>query len=1324
MVEGGGTEDGYELEESSLHQRDLIKPMMDHDDIEDPSASEFEELGASYGVFPPASPKKIKKKEPSSLTDSGEISFPDIPFNNDEFDDNHELNMKKQLKETAKVAKGVGVFDSVLFVGRQDELSTLEQAVERISLEWMENPAEVMWVEGEAGSGKTALANHASEATFWKAYVCRGTCEQYSSACKPFKAISDCLDDLVSKMEAQGGSDVWKPRLEESLGGEGPLLASIVPKLCKIMKIKAQRRTIEFDSNQRHQFDRLGYAIRDLLRTVAEARPLIMIIDNLHCADLDSLQVIFDLLTTKSVNNFLLVGCHEELTDEHPLTILKHTIPNDVHSTTIQLGNFDVKTTVDFINGALVGDAIEIGFGDDIEDFAYLLHKRTEGNPFEVLEWLKILYEKKKLTYSADHLMWSWNYDAIKKVMKKSEADIIDLMAVQMEEYPKKLRIVLTTAAALRLSHFRVDTLYSCIVGAFHNTYCPIEDIKELKKLIGSALRKGLFKQMQKPGYFRFSHDLLRDAAATLLPKKEKGRRINLNMGNELARMAQSATLKAEERDRLKFLAIDQLNRGSKYVEDTKQLKSFATLNLEAAETSITKSAFRTALQFIQNGIDLMEPEIRWEKENFNLTYRLLLTEARVKYSIGELEEAKTIADNMLSNIPTLRDQIPVFNLKVLILMAEDKPWEALEMILNILEHLGEKPPSKDMISAFVMKEVDEIRKLARTKNNAALLNLPRMTDKKALDVMEILCALYQIGILCGYSSYQDFSIMRMTRITLVKGFCKQTPLVYSLFGVALINFGLHKEAFRFGRLSERFFTRPDVKEENVSWKNSEFDFSHKGLALSNFHRHISHWRRSYKRNLEAVLKVYNYQIDSGDFDQIAFTISSYVHHHIASGFDLRALEENMELFEGIFVDYNIRSRWQLVIPKHVLQCLNGEREEPLLIFGESEEEQEHLLKEWQDKHQEEILQQFHFFRMLLAVFFNDLEIAKQSSLRLVRSIEGVWIPYQIFCECMIVLGLVRTSKGKIKARYQDQAVDMKNRLTEWYNAGDGNIDPMITLLEAEYLVSTEASPSLLRVRSAFEEAIDSAKDADFVHFEALANERAAIHFISAGTGGHAPEFLTRARDLYDKWGAFNKAIDLEFLYPEHLDVEALPQKRIAANYREKNKPPQLKPISPKTAPKSGVARVSQVAAKKVKSTGRRVKMLFAKSEHASKAPWGWSSNAKLNVEDLSESSDSEPKSPKHTLAKGKQQRASTSGSPESSPNPGRKSMMSPVKSPKGRWSIAGIYSPKGGKKETAKLPTLNIDDDESPDTPSSRKSRFSIPKFKKGDTNEEGKKG
>src|SRR5262249_1914723 len=60
--------------------------------------------------------------------------------------------------------------------------------------------------------------------------------------------------------------------------------------------------------------------------------------------------------------------------------------------------------------------------------------------------------------------------------------------------------------------------------------------------------------------------------------------------------------------------------------------------------------------------------------------------------------------------------------------------------------------------------------------------------------------------------------------------------------------------------------------------------------------------------------------------------------------------------------------------------------------------------------------------------------------------------------------------------------------------------------------------------RELYDDAIDAAREGEFTHHEALANELAGRYYLGAGKGKIARFFLEEARQGYLRWGATEKA--------------------------------------------------------------------------------------------------------------------------------------------------------------------------------------------------------
>jgi len=1127
------------------------------------------------------------------------------------------------------------------FFGRQPELETLQKAVERVSLEWMENPPEVAWVTGSPGIGKSTLVKHALDSKqAWKAFVCRSSCEQARLATKPFAAVADALNDLCLKLlqqQSQGDSKLWKGRLEEALGGEGPLLCTIAPKLCFILQIPPlnRRSTMEFNANTKWRLDRLGFAIRDFLQAVSEYHPLVMMVDNLHWADADSLKVFQDLLSTKSLQNFLFIGIHDEPgTLRHSLTKFKHFIKDKTETrvTKVKLDVFALERVEEmlcsvFLDSTQINKDAEI---DRIQDLSEIVYALTKGNTLWMTTLLALLQDKKLLTYEDSR--WDWNRKKIKKELKvlresgdKALLTISGSLEARIEGLPKKIGKIVQSIGVLGLSYFDVTRLDS-VLQAVHQKEKKsdpdslVQSQEELNSFCQKACQQGIFKKLAKGGYYKFSHDLMREAAASLVAKKQlkKGQpSVRFRMGISLAALCMET--KGEERDRFKLLAAHNLHSVVKSLTDGKTKAKIARLHLESAEIAISKTAFRTAIELLDAGIGVLSEEERWNKENYETTLRSFLSLARMRWACGKLLGAKAACKIIVDNAATVKDSVLASHTILILLLHERSYDEALRRVLDVLKRLGEVFPQGESASEVIVRETEGLRTAVRKRNNKELVNPKKMTDKKALDVLQLLATLVEIAPMCKKTRVcrmVELAMIRMLHLSLKLGFSRQYPLAFALFGSYLAKRGFFKDAYRVGQVAERVASPKDF---------------YGGQSVALFHWHISHWHRTYQRCLEPVLSIYNSQVDSGDFQHVDFSVHTYVQYHIASGFDLERLSDNLHLFAGLYDDYGIDHSWHVLVAQHTVANLMGETANPLFFFGDTVDRQEKQLEYWKKQGQMDALEYFHWLRCYISFFFHDIEIMEESLEALTQKSSGIWVPWRVFFECYVEIKRLAHAKGKKKKEIRDAVNEKLDLLTDWYNDGAPNPNAMVSILDAECLISSTTGKNLssIKVETAYDDAINSAAEDRCLHFEAFACERAGLYFRDAGAEGSAAKYLSRAHSCYERWHAVAKVIDIESKFADILKISTSRQ-RTASAYIDHNmnmEKSQGKQIGgghsePKAInlPKL-VTQAGRYGKKGYKKSSRTVKGLFKKKEKADPAPWGLSSRSHIQLQDEAQSS-------------------------------------------------------------------------------------------------------
>ena len=113
------------------------------------------------------------------------------------------------------------------------------------------------------------------------------------------------------------------------------------------------------------------------------------------------------------------------------------------------------------------------------------------------------------------------------------------------------------------------------------------------------------------------------------------------------------------------------------------------------------------------------------------------------------------------------------------------------------------------------------------------------------------------------------------------------------------------------------------------------------------------------------------------------------------------------------------------------------------------------------------------------------------------------------------------------------------NNTAEWQAIGDALTNEMKDLSENDSKWNFEQKYYLLEAEKAFtdgdveaaatayDKAIEAAKEHRFINEQALARERAALFYLEHGNIGQARRYMEKSRDLYDAWGAKRKVEDI-----------------------------------------------------------------------------------------------------------------------------------------------------------------------------------------------------
>ena len=122
----------------------------------------------------------------------------------------------------------------------------------------------------------------------------------------------------------------------------------------------------------------------------------------------------------------------------------------NVSITKIKIGNLGVDYAI-----SLVAEAL--GMDDDdskVKSLAETIHRKTEGNPFFILMFLRSLYDEKLLQFNFGVMKWTWDEDAVnsKLVTVNVASVLVNKMNRLQEETQRILMVASCLGATFRLS--------------------------------------------------------------------------------------------------------------------------------------------------------------------------------------------------------------------------------------------------------------------------------------------------------------------------------------------------------------------------------------------------------------------------------------------------------------------------------------------------------------------------------------------------------------------------------------------------------------------------------------------------------------------------------------------------------------------------------------------------------------------------------------------------------------------------------------------------------------------------------------------------------
>jgi tetratricopeptide (TPR) repeat protein len=234
------------------------------------------------------------------------------------------------------------------WVGRGQELSQLHAAFAALR----EVRPVVVFLGGRSGIGKSALLARFAEQLQGRATILRARCHERESM--PYKAFDGLIDSLPPHL-------LRLPRdlLEALSASETGALLQVFPSL-KAVPALAAAHPVQNPAGPQELRQLAFMGLKKLLRGLSQHAPLVLLVDDLQWADLDSARLLLEVLGPPEAPTLLYVGSYRDAEAQHG-EFLREVLAPDVARETaytqkqLTLGPLGERETLAMARGLLRG---------------------------------------------------------------------------------------------------------------------------------------------------------------------------------------------------------------------------------------------------------------------------------------------------------------------------------------------------------------------------------------------------------------------------------------------------------------------------------------------------------------------------------------------------------------------------------------------------------------------------------------------------------------------------------------------------------------------------------------------------------------------------------------------------------------------------------------------------------------------------------------------------------------------------------------------------------------------------------------------------------
>ena len=982
--------------------------------------------------------------------------------------------------------------------GRSREIDTLLTAFDRMVTS---GRPELVLVSGYSGIGKSSVVNELHKALVPpRGLFASGKFDQYKRDI-PYATLAQAFRELIQLLLGKSEAELarWRNALREALEPNGRLMVNLVPELELIIGEQPPVPELPPQDAQR----RFQFVFRRLLGVFARPEhPLVLFLDDLQWLDAATLDLVEDLMTRSQLQHLMLIGAYRdnEVTAAHPLVRKLEAIRNA--GAPVQEVRLAPLAREDV--GQLVADALRCEPAR-AAPLAELVHEKTAGNPFFVIQFLSALADGGLLAF--DHQVGRWSWDLQRIHAKGYTANVADLMVGKLTRLPARTQEALQHLA--------------CLGNSADLTTLALErgtSEEQVHADLWEAVRLELIERLD--GAYRFVHDRVREAAYSLIPEPSRAD-AHLRIGRLLA-----AHTPPEKREEVIFEIVNQLNRGVALITSRDEREQLAELNLIAGKRAKASNAYASALKYLIAGAALLDDS--WDRRH-ELVFPMEFHRAECEFLTGEWAAAEQRLTTLASHAADMVELATVACLRMDLYWALAQSASAVDVCLDYLRRLGHECSPRPT-EEEVRREYDRICSCVGSRAIEDLIELPLMSDPVSLATLDVLTKAI-IPAWFTDTNLGSWVLCRAVNLSLERGHSDGSCIAYEHLGmIAGPLFGDYKVGSEFGRLGYELVEKRGLRR----FQPRTYMFF--GNVILPWTAHVRAGRDLVRRAFDAACRI-------GDLS-CAVGSGQYLITNLLAGGDplaevereaVNALEFATKARFGLSADH-------IAMQLGLIRTLRGSTPK-FGCFDDDRFDEARVEQKLASNPVFKVSEFWYWTRKTQARFLaGDYRSAVDAASRAHRLV-GMSPSFLETAESHFYGALSRAASSDSaspgeKQQHLEALTTHHRQLEIWAELCPENFENRAALVGAEV---ARIEGRVLDAERLYEKAIRSAHINGFIHNEAVACEVAARFYAARGFDRIADVYLRDARYGYLRWGADGKVRQLDEKYPHLREREPAP---------------------------------------------------------------------------------------------------------------------------------------------------------------------------------------